>query len=431
MGKVIIPYRPRPLQAAIHDSLKRFNVLVCHRRFGKTVLCINELLKRAAQNQLLRPRYAYVAPMYKQAKTVAWDYVRHYAGVIPGVEFNEAELRCDLPSGARIQLLGADNPDALRGLYLDGVVLDEYAQMTPKAWEEVIRPALADREGFAIFIGTPMGQNSFYDLLQKTQAKMKAGDKEWWAAVYRASETGVLPQAELDSSRATMSPDAYAQEYECSFEAATKGAYFGAEMREADEAGRISGVPHDRAVRVETWWDLGITDATAIWFAQRVGREVHLIDYYEQSGEPLSHYVSVLEEKARARHYLYSTHVFPHDVKAKELIAGKTREEVLKTLGITVTICPDHRVPDGIEAAKNLISRCWFDHERCDRGVRALQLYRKEWDEKRQTFKLNPLHDWTSHGADAFRYGAMHRPPSSWDDYDDSKALEVPDIGAI
>ena len=367
--------------------------------------------------------------MYKQAKAVAWDYVRHYAGVIPGAEFNEAELRCDLPGGARIQLLGADNPDALRGLYLDGVVLDEYAQMTPRAWDEVIRPALADRQGFAIFIGTPMGPNPFKDLLDQARKHIAEGNPEWWAAVYKASETNVLPKAELDAAKTAMSSDAYAQEFECSFEAATKGAYFGQEMREAEDDGRISGVPHDRAVRVETWWDLGITDATAIWFAQRVGREVHLIDYYEQSGEPLSHYVGVLEEKARKHRYIYSTHVFPHDVKAKELIAGKTREETLKSLGITVTVCPDHHVVDGIEAAKNLISRCWFDRVRCERGVKCLQLYRKEWDEKRQTFKLNPLHDWTSHGADAFRYGAMHKPPSGWEDAD--AALAMPDVGVV
>lgn len=410
MTEVNTGYQPRPLQQRIHRSLKRFNVLVCHRRFGKTVLCVNELLDRAITNERERPRYAYVAPMYKQAKAVAWDYVRHYAGVIPEVQFNEAELRCDLPNGARIQLLGADNPDALRGLYLDGVVLDEYAQMSPRVWDEVIRPALADREGFAIFIGTPMGQNAFYDLLKQARSKAEANDPAWFSAVYKASETHVLPPAELEGARAAMSTDAYAQEFECSFEAATRGAYYGGLMREAEEAGRITNVAHDKAVRTETWWDLGITDATAIWFVQRVGQEIHVIDYYEQSGEAIEHYVRILDEWSKAKKYLYSHHVFPHDVKAKELIAGKTREEVLTKLGVTPTVCPDHRVDDGIEAVRNILPRCWFDRVKCEQGIKTLQLYRKDWDEKRQVFRLNPLHDWTSHGADAFRYGAMARP---------------------
>ena len=215
---VEIPYSPRPLQREIHNKLKRWNVLVCHRRFGKTVLCINQLLKDATQCQKPRPRFAYMAPLRNQAKQVAWDYMRHYAGVVPGTTFNEAELRCDLPNGARISLHGCDNPDALRGIYLDGVVLDEYGQMNPRVWQEVLIPALTDREGYAIFIGTPQGKNQFWKVWDDNQT-----NEDWYTQMWRASETEILPANELAKARDAMTEELYAQEFECSFEAAIVG----------------------------------------------------------------------------------------------------------------------------------------------------------------------------------------------------------------
>ena len=201
-------YRPRPLQRELHGDAARFKVIVAHRRFGKTVFAINELLRAAWRARLPAARLAYVAPYERQAKAVAWDQLKHHAGAIRGARFHETELRCDLPWGARVSLYGADNPDALRGLYLDGAVLDEYAQMEPRAWSEVIRPALADRQGWAIFIGTPMGRNSLWSLFER--AKRLPG---WRAQLFRASQTGVLPQAELEAARAAMSEAEYAQEF--------------------------------------------------------------------------------------------------------------------------------------------------------------------------------------------------------------------------
>ena len=394
-------YDARPQFAPFHARTERFAVIVAHRRAGKTVSCGNDLIDGALRCPKPNPRFAYLAPYFKQAKDVAWQYIRDYTRPIPGVAYNEAELRVDLPNGGRVRLYGADNPDSLRGIYLDGVVLDEYADMDPRVWSEVLRPALADRMGWAVFIGTPKGHNAFYDIWQDAQT-----DPEWFSLLLKASETGIVPEPELAAARKAMSEDQYAQEFECSFDAAIQGAYYGTLMRRAEDDGRICGVPHDPAVRVETWWDLGIGDATAIWFAQRVGREIHLIDYYEASGEGLAHYAKVLEDKG----YLYSDHCLPHDVQAKELGTGKTREETLKTLGIKATVIPIHRVEDGIEAARNLIPQCWLDAKKCARGIEALKQYRKEFDEARKVFKTKPLHDWTSHPADAFRYGAMHRP---------------------
>ena len=413
--RVEIPYLPRSQFVPFHARGQRWACIVAHRRAGKTVACINELIRGALTCPRPEPRFAYVAPYLAQAKDVAWGYVRQYTAPLPGVEYNEAELRADLPNRGRVRLYGADNYDRLRGSYFDGIVLDEYGDMDPRAWPEVVRPALSDRQGSAVFIGTPRGRNHFYDLWAGDSAGQVAGalhDPDWYPLMLKASVTGILPPAELESARKAMSAEQYAQEYECSFEAANVGAYYGKLMTEAREQKRIGKVPHDTAAPVETWWDLGIGDSTAIWFAQRAGKAVHLIDYYETSGEGLAHYAQVLARKRDAPHrYNYSQHVLPHDVRVRDLSIGKTREDVLKALGITVAVAPDHKVADGIEAVRNLIPRCWFDELACKRGVEALFNYQRKYDDKLKAWRNEPLHDWSSHGSDAFRYGAMASAP--------------------
>lgn len=392
-------YRPRPLQDQIHRSLKRFNVLVCHRRFGKTVLCINDLIDQCLRCKLERPRYAYIAPLYRQAKQTAWDYLKHYTQGI--AEPSESELRVEMPNGGRIQLYGADNPDALRGIYLDGVVMDEYAQMSGRVWSEVIRPALSDRAGYAMFIGTPKGRNEFCELYEEAFSGNAGPD--WFGALYKASETQVLPQIELDAALRDMGEDDYAQEFECSFDAAIRGAYYGKLISQAEADGRVGAVPYQPELRVHTAWDLGIGDSTAIWFFQQSGREIHWIDYYETSGEGLNHYVKHLDAKP----YLYGQHYFPHDVVAKELGTGKSRVDVLASLGITARVVALANVDDGINAARIILPRSWFDRQRCAEGIEAMRQYRRQWDDVRGIFCARPLHDRYSHGADAFRYAAM------------------------
>lgn len=210
-------YQPRAFQAEIHRNLKRFSVLVCHRRFGKTVLSINALVDASLRLKKERPRYGYVAPLYSQAKSIAWDYLRYYTQSIPGIKKNESELWVELPNGAKIRLFGADNPDALRGMYFDGVVLDEVAQMKPEVWGEIIRPALTDREGWALFIGTPKGMNLFSELYYSA-----CKSEDWYAGFFPASKTKALPPAELEEARATMSDNQYRQEFECDFSASTE-----------------------------------------------------------------------------------------------------------------------------------------------------------------------------------------------------------------
>lgn len=396
--KVIIPYKPRVLQQEIHKNLQRWNLLVCHRRFGKTVLAVNELIKKTILNQNKAPRYAYVAPLYRQAKQIAWDYLKEFTRVIPGIRFNESDLRVDFPSGARIQLFGADAPDSMRGIYLDGVVLDEYADMPARVFTEILRPALADRGGWALFIGSAKGNTSFHELYERVK-----DDENWFVRVYKASETGVIDPAELADAKALMDEDEYNQEFECSWTASIKGAYYSTQMAEAERDGRIMTVPYERNLPVQTAWDLGVGDSTAIWFFQVYGPEVRIIDYYEASGEGLPHYAKVLQDKE----YVYGTHWAPHDIVVRELGSGKSRLETARVLGITFRVAPHLPVDDGIDAVRNLLPRCWFDSLRCNEGIRALRNYRKEYDERRMEYKTRPLHDWSSHAADAFRYLAV------------------------
>ncbi len=393
-----IPYDPRGWTQEFHESDKRWKVLVCHRRSGKTTACINHLIRDACTHN--NSRYAYIAPFYKQAKQVAWDMLKHYSRPIPGITVNESELRVDYPNGGRIQLFGADNPDALRGLGLWGVVFDEYSQQPSSIFTEIIRPALSDHKGYAIWIGTPKGRNDFARLYEENQE-----EKDWLTLMLRASESGIVDQEELESSRQGMSLDEFNQEFECSFDAAVKGAYYSHQLSETRTQGRVTTVPYNPEVKVDTYWDLGISDTTVIIFAQKVGREIHIIDYTESNGKALEDYAMVLRNKS----YQYGFHYLPHDIKVRELGTGRSRYEILgQHLGMnTLMVVPNIPVKDGIDAARKVFPRCWFDKDACPALLDALGSYSQEWDDKKGMFRDKPLHNWASHTADAFRMLAV------------------------
>jgi phage terminase large subunit len=374
-------------------------------RAGKTVACLNELQKSALLCDKERPRFAYISPYLKQSKAVAWDYMLHYSAPIPGIEVNHSELKVTYPNGGQVRLYGADNADGMRGLYFDGVVLDEPADFDPRVWPEILRPALSDRLGWAVFIGTPKGHNGFYEIREIART-----DPDWLHIELKASETGLLPTDELAAARKLMTEDQYNQEFECSFDAAIVGAYYGILMREAEEAKRITRVPHSPDLQVYTAWDLGIGDQTVIWFAQITGAEVRIIDCYAASGVGLDHYTKILKEGHRA-HYQYAEHILPHDAMVADLSTGKSRVQVLGNLGISPRVLErEGNVDDGINTVRMMLPRCWFDAERCATGIEALKQYRCEFDEDRKVFKNRPLHDWTSDYADAFRYLARGLP---------------------
>lgn len=320
------------------------------------------------------------------------DYTKH----IPGVIINEAELRVDIPRpdrGDKIRylLLGADNPTAILGMYFDGVVLDEYAEMDPQVWTRVLRPTLSDRLGWALFIGTPRGQNHFYDVLEIAK---KNENGNWYWRRLKASETGIVAQSELDEAKNTMSPEEYEQEFECSFTAALLGAYYGKEMENAELTGRVGNVPYDPSLSVETAWDLGVGDTTVIWFFQQCGHEIRAIDYIEDSGRGLDYYAKLLRE----RPYSYEAHHLPHDVVARDMSTGHSRQETLRGLGVTnIRIVPKLLIDDRINASRILIPRVWFDRKKCERGIAALKNYERKWNAKNKIFESAPLHNWASH----------------------------------
>lgn len=411
-------YEPRPLQAQLHPKLQRFNVIVCHRRFGKTVFSVNELVDQALRNTRQNPQYAYIAPTYGQAERIAWDMLKTYTKMIPGVVYNESKLTCTIPRPAsddriKIFLLGAENPDSIRGIYLDGVILDEFAEMDPRIFGQVIRPAVADRKGWAVFIGTPKGQNHFYDVYQTA---LRNEGKGWYAVVHKASTTGVLPEEEIEAMKAEMTDDEFEQEMECSFTAALVGAYWGQQISEAENQGRISNVPHDPALLVDTFWDLGVSDTTTCWFIQQFGAEVRVIDFLEFSGKGLDFYARELSgQNPGSQHradYSYREHHWPHDGKARDLTTGKSREESFRMLGIRrLVIAPRHDIADSIHAGRNLVKLARFDKTRCEKGLVALKNYQRDYDTKNKIFKDSPKHNWASHAADSWRLAGMAIKP--------------------
>lgn len=404
--RIVLPYTPREQFKSFHNRTERWATIVAHRRCGKTVACVNDAVKRAIEEQKDRGRYAYIAPFYSQAKQVAWEYLKYFSAPIQIEEPRESDLSVKVMGGSVIRLYGADNPNTLRGMYFDGVILDEFGDMKPSMWAEVIRPALSDRKGWAVFIGTPKGKNAFWEVWDRSR---KAPDE--FAVMLKASQTGIIPLEELEDAKRSMTADQYAQEYECSFEAAIQGAIYGVFMREGLEAGRIGAVPYDPKLPVHTAWDLGFDDSTAIWFWQICFGEIRLIDYYESNGHGVPHYTDLL----KAKPYTYGRHWVPHDA-ANELMAAGGRSIVnqMWDAGVKASIIPATSQQNSIEATRMTLPRCWFDEAKCAQGIEALRQYQFEFDEDKKTFKSKPRHDWASHGSDAFEIiGQVWRNPES------------------
>lgn len=363
-----------------------------------------DLVDHALRCRSKSPRFAYVAPYYAQAKDVVWSYVKEFTAGLPGATANEAELRVDLPNGARVRLYGADNYDRMRGIYLDGVIMDEFGDQPPQAWREVIRPALADRQGWAVFIGTPKGKNAFYDLHRAAEQS-----DDWYSLVLRASETGIIPQPELDAMRADMSRNEYSRELECDFDAAVEGAYYADAIADARKDGRIGHVAADPLMALRAYCDLGgpgaKADAFTMWICQFVGREVRVLDYYEAQGQPLSEHLAWM----RSRNYKPGTvEVFlPHDGLTESGPRPGSFESAFEDAGYSATTL--HGEGSGragaksvrIEATRRLFPSIWFNAATTQAGLDALVAYHEKRDEKRGV-GLGPDHDWASHGADAF-----------------------------
>ena len=397
---VKLKYRPRSVFEDFHDRKERWAVIVAHRRCGKTVACINDLIVKALLENKKHAQYAYIAPFYSQAKSVAWRYLERFSEPVM-VKANQSELWVELINGARIRLFGADNPDALRGNFLDGVVLDEMADMKPNLWGEIIRPLLADRLGWATFIGTPKGHNAFYDIFNEATKK-----PNWYTKVLRADQTNLLPQSELDDAKASMSDNQYEQEFLCSFEAAILGAYYGQEMRRITDMERITSVDYDPMFPCHTAWDLGYNDSTSIIWFQVVYGEIRVLDHHMSNGQSIPFYTGLLQQKEDEYGYKYGYHYLPHDARAKTLASGGKSiiEQISAKIDIKhLKIVPNLSLQDGIQATRLALTRCWFDNK-CEELIECLRQYQREWDDDKKVFRDRPKHDWTSHSADAMRY---------------------------
>jgi phage terminase large subunit len=426
---VVIPYCPRNWAKRLHASLKRWSVLVLHRRAGKTTAILNHHQRAALDDdwerrrlralvptisdgqlrELLKRRtYWHVMPSYRQAKlTGAWDTLKEISRPVPGFKPNESEMSVLYPNGNKIQLIGADKPDSLRGPGLSGLSLDEYSQINSRTFGEVLSKALADHLGYGIFSGTIKGTDQLY----KTHEAAK-GDADWFSLwqdidVSLSTEDGgtvtALRQALLDDRKLVlqglMSQAEFDQEWYLSPEAAIKGAFYGDQLQALRKNGQICRVPYDPALPVDTDWDLGI-DAMAIWFSQSTrSGEVRLIDYHEDVGGGLIECIKVLKEKP----YIYGQHWAPHDIEVREISSGTTRKQTAAAQGILFQVTPRIEVADGINAAKMLLPRCYFDEGKTARGVDCLRQYKKTFQPALNQFSAKPVHDWASHGADAFR----------------------------
>ena len=358
-------------------------------------MVLNHLIRSALQNKNHNPRLAYIAPTYKQAKSIAWDYLKFYTKNIPGTKWNESELRCDLINGARITLLSSENFDSIRGIYLDLCAIDEVAQVSQGLIDEVITPALSDRRGKMFLIGTPKGMNNiFYDYYQKAQS-----DPKWFLYKAKASDTNIVEEEELENALSVMGKAKYDQEFECSFIGNIEGSIYGDIVQELDDKGNIGAVPYDPSLPVNTAWDIGYNDSTSIIFFQLLNHQINIIETYEDDNEALPHYIKFLQDKD----YVYDTHYGPHDLDVTEFSNGKTRREVASALGVRFRIAPRILLEDGIHAVKMLLPRCKIDSDNCPDLLIALRHYHRKFNDKERIFKSKPVHDFSSHMMDALR----------------------------
>ena len=445
-----IAYSPRQWAVPFHATFQRFIALVLHRRAGKTTGVLNHHIRAAMDDEwersrlrFLRPtlrdreieelvhppggrHYGHVMPIRVQAKAVAWDKLKYYCAPFEdiGGKSNESELLYKFPNGNKVQLFGADDPDAMRGLAFSGLSFDEYSQQPSNIFTEVLSKALGDHLGYAIFAGTIKGKDHLYRYWRA--AKDDPGSFALWQDVDQSLKTEIgvtiqlLEQAMADDRKliasGIMTQEEYDQEWFLSLEAAIKGAFYATQLSEVRKSGRITVVAHDPEYPVYTAWDLGRTDDTAIWFYQSIGNELHILDCHSESGGELEIFQngemmpgSITKQvirRAKERGYRYAKHYLPHDARAKTLGSdGKSIvEKLARYLGIsTLEIAPMLSVEDGIQAVRGILGRCWFNEETCEDGINALLHYKRKFDNKSEVYAIKPLHDWSSHISDAFR----------------------------
>lgn len=397
--------------------------MVVHRRGGKTVASINEAITRALYTKKEDARYAYIAPFRNQAKDLAWTYLRRFTDGITS-KVSESELSVTLTHNqARIRIYGADNPESFRGIYLDGVIVDEYGDMSPIIWGTILLPTLMDRRGWAVFIGTFKGRNHFWKIFERSQGRLLTEDddpeyikKNWFSYILPASRSTIYTPEEFAAVRAETEEEEWQQEYECNPDAAVKGTYFAKTISQMQASGQIysSTAAWNPDLPVGIFTDIGRTDSTALWFYQRRPGGYALIDYEESHSKGVEHYADLVASKD----YKYENWYVPHDAKAKTFASERSTIEQLLEFDEQgkfqrwdpsvpiMRLSPRLAVQHGIDAVRKILPKCWFD-PKTEAGVEALRAYRRRWDDITKSYANDPAHDWSSHGSDAFRYFAL------------------------
>lgn len=404
-------FKPRFYQLPILDAIenKKYKrvLAILPRRAGKDIACWNMCIRQALTRIGI---YWYILPTYAQGKKVIFDGMTNdgmrFIDYIPKEvvdSINSQEMKIRFKNGSLLQVIGSDNVDSLVGSNPIGCVFSEYALQDPRAYQ-YIRPILTANNGWAVFISTPRGKNSLWELYQIAQHNPSI----WFSYKMTVEDTQHIPLSEIDKDRASgeMSEDLIQQEYYTSFEMGVEGAYYAKYLDKMRLDGRIGMVPWEPSFKVFTAWDLGVRDSTSIIFFQTIGQTIRIIDYYEKNKEGLEHYIKVIESKP----YVYGKHIAPHDIGVMEWGSGMTRIEKAKQLGIKFTLAPDVSIIDGIESVRSTLNKVWIDDSKCVQLVKALENYRQEYDPKKKIYKSNPLHNWASHAADSMRYLCISLP---------------------
>lgn len=422
-------YVPREYFLPLHQRTKRWAVVVAHRRAGKTFALINDLILGALECSREHPRFAFFAPTYAQAQRIAWDYLKRQAAPFLEKRPNETELSVQMVGDRRIYLVGMDNPDSIRGLYLDGAILDEFAFARPSAYTQVILPALSDRKGWAVLSSTPNGQNQFYD-----QYNFALANPELWSTLFLPyNVTNVIPPEEIQLLRGAMSEEEFSQEFECSFTASILGSIYGRLINQLESRGQLNDGVYNPAQKVSVAFDLGYSDATALWFYQHRMDGTVVVDYHEASRQPVQYYLDYLDSQG----YEYDHIWLPHDARAHTLSTGRSVFEqfyghYVRNPGVLVRIAPRLSVEDGIAAVRQLLPTCHFvPTSGVADGIRVLRQYQYKYDELKQCFSTAPLHDWASNGSDAFRTLAVTARPAHLLPPEEKKEETPPDEGVI
>lgn len=428
MPVIEIPFSPRDYQRPFIEAIqtKRYGCIVWARRHGKDLTCWNYAIRTASQERM---DVTYVYPTSDMGKKNLWK-----AKTNDGIKFtdfipmeirkrrnknddglNDTDRSVELINGSIIRLDTGENPDRLRGANSKLYVLSEYAEMDPEVFD-VIQPVVEANGGQILVNFTPKGDNH-----ARGSFNTWVDDSAWFTQVITANDTDVFTTEQLmriklgiierfrQQGRSEQEAISYyEQEYFCNFDTPVVGSYYGEALSNLEAENRRTNVPYEPNLPVNTYWDIGVGDSTSIWFVQQAGIEVRFIDYYENSGEGLQHYMKVLQSKG----YVYGEHYAPHDIEVREFANNAmSRLQTARQLGLNFKITPNLSIEDGINAARALLTRSWFDKDKTDRGYSAIKNYHKDWDDKNKVYRDKPKHDWSSHGSDALRYAAINIRP--------------------